>query len=61
MDLLFCVYLLRLRENIASENIGVCRRSKKTQIHFTYIYELSNVILLHCKIELVVATYSGTI
>ena len=43
------------------ENIGVCCRSKKKQMHFTYIYELCNLIWLHFKIELVVFTYSETI
>ena len=34
---------------------------QKKKMHFTYIYEMCNLIWLHLKIELVVATYSGTI
>ena len=37
------------------------QKKPKKQMHFTYIYELCNLIWLHFKIELVVATYSRTI
>ena len=62
MDLFFCACLLRLKKNIVTEKTAVCNRSKKIQqIHFSYIYELCNLILLHFKIQLVVATNSMTV
>ena len=62
MDLLFCACLLWLRKNIKNENIGVCSRSKRIQqIHFTYIHEMCNLVLLHFKITLVVATIWRTV